>query len=89
MSICKQLNRALGGKWTYVGNSTWMCDDEKRMVCRCSPGVDEFDNPLPGPSPWYIYGDGPSRRAEQYVQRSVSLEALPEAGRLTSPTENT
>lgn len=66
MSICQNLTKHLGGKWTYHAPATWSCDDGKRMVVKCSPGVDQFDDPIPG-AHWYLYGDGQPRRAEPYI----------------------
>ena len=66
MSIAKQLGKTLGGTWTFAYPCWWNCNEDKRHIARCSVGVDEFDNPLPGSQCW-LYGDGPPRRAEQYM----------------------
>ncbi len=56
-SVSKMLGKSLGGVWTYRAPCVWDCDDGVRMVVRCSPGVDEWDNPLPGSECW-LYGEG-------------------------------
>lgn len=71
-SIAKRLSKSLGGKWVYSGPCYWECDDNKRRVVKCSAGVDEFDNPL-GPGEYWLYGDGPPRRAEQYFVKRMEL----------------
>lgn len=56
LSKVKQIEAVYGGKWKYDGWCTWNCDDGKRYVVRCSPGVDQWDNE-DGPSQYWLYGD--------------------------------
>jgi hypothetical protein len=58
-SIASLFNLTFGGTWKYDCEATWWCDDKKRHISRCSPGVDEFDNPV-GPPVYYLYEDGQS-----------------------------
>ncbi len=51
MSKSKFLAKRFGGTWKYDGICTWNCDDG-RYVARCSPGVDQWDNPLGPPEYW-------------------------------------
>lgn len=67
MSKAKQLAKALGGKWTYDGMSSWHRDCGTMHVSRCSPGTDQFGDPLPG-SEYWLYGDGAPRRAEIHLE---------------------
>lgn len=66
-SKSKNLAKHLGGKWMYDGVATWYCDDMLRNVSRCSPGVDQFDNPLPGKQYWLYKSSGTPERAEKYL----------------------
>ena len=55
-SKSKQLSEMYGGKWKYIGCSTWICDDGKRRVqgeagCSC----DDFCNHRPS---YVLYGNG-------------------------------
>lgn len=43
------LQKMLGGKWKYNRRSRTWEDDSGRTVHSVSCGVDEFDNPIPGP----------------------------------------
>jgi hypothetical protein len=63
-----------GGRWTYDGMASWHCDDEKRFVSRCSRGVDQFDDPLPG-CDYVLYGDGRPHYINDLMQygKGVSL----------------
>lgn len=38
--ITKYLARKFGGKWKYVIQSGWECDDGNRYVCRVATGTD-------------------------------------------------
>jgi hypothetical protein len=55
-SFAKLFGITFGGTWKYDCEATWWCDDNKRHISRCSPGVDEFDNPV-GPPVYYLYED--------------------------------
>ena len=60
------LERFYGGKWEYKGFFGWVSDDG-RYVCPVSNGVDECDNPLPGPYRWHIFGKNcPIRLVDWY-----------------------
>ena len=54
----KYLENTYGGIWKYIrwsfGGGTWECDDG-RYVHAVSNGVDEFDNPIPGPTRYAMY----------------------------------
>jgi hypothetical protein len=72
-STCKHLEKTLGGKWKYGNPGCWYCDDQIRMIVRCSAGTDEFDNQVGTPQYW-LYGDGSPRRAEKYIyQKEIKL----------------
>ena len=69
MTKAKLLGKHLGGIWTYDGCTSWHCDDGRRSVRRCSPGVDQFDDPLPGCAYW-LYGDGAPQPAEPFLHEN-------------------
>lgn len=75
-SICKRLNKSLGGKWTYDFGGIWLCDDGLRYITRnCSSSAfwattDEEAASYP-PEYWLRYfrtsGEWkPPERAEKY-----------------------
>ena len=69
MSITKRLNETLGGRWKYIYNGQWECDDG-RYIIRYAPSVDEFDNTIKGTEEAWLYDpvqDKPKKRAEQYM----------------------
>jgi hypothetical protein len=74
MSIAKQLEKNLGGKWKYDCMSTWWCDDGKRHVSRCSSMFDDEDR---CPPQYWLYEDGKAPRpAEEFVNAYMPLPAL-------------
>jgi hypothetical protein len=75
MSITKQLNKTLGGKWTYDGRATWWCDDNKRSVSRCGQLIDpEWSEDTR--REYWLYGNGTPVRAEQYMRKNVTCSWL-------------
>lgn len=67
----KYLSRLLGGVWSYDGFCSWTCDDNKSHVCRCSAGVDEWDNDL-GAEYW-LYRESSSDRIYFYERLDKHL----------------
>ena len=65
VSKAKALAYNLGGNWIYDGINTWWCSDGKRSVARCCAIEDEYGRD--GEVQYWLYGDGDSRRAEQYL----------------------
>lgn len=68
MSIAKTLSKTLGGKWTYDGVCSWVCDDGERQVTRTHCGAfDHQGEAIDGPPHYWLYGFGLPQRAEQYM----------------------
>ena len=77
MSISKSLSKSLGGTWKYDGVCTWYCNDDIRHVSRthCG-GFDHTGEAIDGPSHYWLYGDGPTKRAEEFMGKLVLLKNL-------------
>jgi hypothetical protein len=68
MSTTKQLEKKLGGKWTYRGRTTWECDDEKRWVERYYPLVYENETMLDlSPLTQYLLYEGEAEMPKRFV----------------------
>ena len=70
MTLTDRLNARLGGHWTRGRVDIWKCDDGKRWIART---IALIPNGTPDSmrTQWWLYGDGPPRRAERYVGRGL------------------
>jgi len=67
MTIAESFRRHLGGDWRYcgTGSATWR-DDRGRSISRVAM-MGGWDGDDVVGTQWYLYGDGPTRHAEQYL----------------------
>jgi hypothetical protein len=71
------LELVFGGHWTYRGFLGWVSDDG-RFVTYISNGVDEYDNPIPGPFRCCLYGHGETRWINWNKLKSLAIAKLTE-----------
>ena len=76
-SAAAGLGKALGGRWTYDGVTTWRCDDGVRSVARCLPSgcfYEGHDGECGHAPEYWLYGDGTPRRAEGWMRGETGKE---------------
>ena len=74
LSKTKQLERALGGKWSYDGYTRWECDDG-RYVARTAPPA-PFDDETSSVKRYYLYFPEKGRRARRIEFSGYSPQIL-------------